>query len=115
MEDPLACRDGAAVHVHPTLPSRPGPTLGGHQVVPMGHPSTKRLLAAARMVNAGHRAPLPLDGMRRLIPPGAGHRHLGAARTADQPAFLSWNQRRTRSPLTTPVLCGTSSATWRSR
>jgi hypothetical protein len=66
----------------------PGATLVGHQVVQMGHPSKKRLLAAAWMVKAFHREQFPLDGMMRLIQQGARHRHLGVCEDRIPARFL---------------------------
>jgi hypothetical protein len=51
--------------------------LVGHEVVQMRQSSQKRLLAPLGMMEAFHHEQLPVDGVMRLIEPGAGHRHLG--------------------------------------
>jgi len=54
IEELISCGDGAAFHLHPTLPSMLGTTLVGHQVVQMGEPSQERLLAAFGMMESLH-------------------------------------------------------------
>ena len=76
IEEPVACRDCSSFDFYPTLPGMQGATLGGHQVVQMGQPSKKRLLAASWMVKALHREKFPLNGVMGLIQQGAHHGHL---------------------------------------
>src|SRR5215472_14818408 len=61
----------------PTLAGMLRAPLVGHQVVQMGEPPQKRLLAAFRMMEALHHAQLPLDGVMGLIQHGARHRASG--------------------------------------
>ena len=77
IEEPVACRYASAFHFHPTLPGMPGATLVGHQVVQMGQPAQKRLLAPCGVMQAFHGKQFPLDGIMRLIQECAGDRHLG--------------------------------------
>ena len=65
-----------AFHFHATLAGMLGPTLIGHQVVQVGQPREKRLLAPFGMMEPFHREQFPLDGVMGLIQQGAGHRHL---------------------------------------
>src|SRR5713226_8470193 len=77
IEQPVACRYSPAFHFHPTLPSMLSATLIGHQVVQMGQPSKKRLLAPFGMMEGFHHEQFPVDGIMGLIQHGAGHRHAG--------------------------------------
>jgi hypothetical protein len=52
-------------------------TLIRNEVVQVGEPREKRLLAAPRMMEALHREQLPLDSVMGLIQQRAGHGHLG--------------------------------------
>jgi hypothetical protein len=49
--------------------------LVGHEVVQMGEPSQKRLLAPIGMMEALHHEQFPVDGVMSLIQQGARHRH----------------------------------------
>ena len=51
-------------------------TLIGNQIVEVRQPRQKRLLTAARMMEALHHEQFPVDGVMGLIQQGAGHRHL---------------------------------------
>jgi len=66
----------AAFHFHPTLPVMLRAPLVGHEVVQMGEPAQKRLLAAFGMMEALHHEQLPVDGVMGLIQQGAGRWHL---------------------------------------
>ena len=81
----------------PTLAGMLGAPLVGHQVVQMGEPAQKRLLAAFGMMEALHHEQLPVDGVMGLIHTVLVTGICGSSRTAYQPVFFSWNQRRTRS------------------
>ena len=59
VEEPVACWDCASFDFHPTLAGMLRAPLVGHQVVQMGEPPQKRLLAAFRMMEALHHAQLP--------------------------------------------------------
>src|SRR2546422_3166327 len=67
VEHPVRCGYSPAFHFHTTLPGMLSPTLIGDQVVQMGQPSQKRLLAPFGMMEAFHREELPLDGVMGLI------------------------------------------------
>ena len=53
-----------------------GATLIRDEVVHVGEPREKRLLAPAWMVKPFHREQFPLDGVMGLIQQDTGHRHL---------------------------------------
>jgi hypothetical protein len=55
IEQPVACRDFASFDFHTTLPGMLGPTLVRHQIVQMGQPSQKRLVAPFGVMEAFHR------------------------------------------------------------
>ena len=76
VEQPVACRDCASFHFHTTLPGMLGATLIWDQIVQVGEPREKRLLAPFGMMEAFHREQFPLDGVMGLIQQGAGHGHL---------------------------------------
>ena len=61
IEEPVACWDCSSFHFYPTLPRMLGATLIGHQVVEMGQPREKRLLASTWMMEPLHREQFPLD------------------------------------------------------
>src|SRR5262249_53736918 len=67
VEEPVACRDGSSFHFHATLARVPSPTLIRDQVVQVGQPREKRLLAPLGMMEGFHGGPFPLDGGMRLI------------------------------------------------
>jgi hypothetical protein len=54
-----------------------GSTLIWDEVIQVGEPCEKRLLASTWVMKAFHGEQLPLDGIMGLIQQGAGHRHLG--------------------------------------
>ena len=62
------------------------------------------------MVKAFHREELVVDGVVGLIQQRAAGRHLGVCNTVYQPAFLSWNHRRTRSPCSSSTVAEICSA-----
>ena len=76
VEQPVACRDGAAFDFHPTLAGVLGAALIRYEVLQVRQPRAKRLLAPFGVMEAFHREPLPLDSVVGLISQGAGHRHL---------------------------------------
>src|ERR1043166_1773152 len=76
VEEPVSCRDCASFDFHPTLPGMLGATLIWDQVVQMGQPAQKRLLAPFGVMAAFHREQLPLDGVMGLIQQRAGDGHL---------------------------------------
>src|SRR5882724_4456811 len=77
IEEPVACRDSPAFHLHPTLPGMLGPPLIWDQVVQVRQAREKRLLAATWVMKAFHGEQFPLDGVMRLIQERAGHWHPG--------------------------------------
>ena len=74
--------------------------LPDHEVVQMGEPREKRLLAATGMMEPLHREPFPLDGVMGLIQQGAGCRHLGIFKHRIPAGFL------VLKPLAHPVAVG---------
>jgi len=76
IEEPVRCWDCTSFDFHATLASVFGATLIGDQVIQMGQPSQKRLLAPGWMVKPFHREYLPLDGVVGLVEQGVGHGHL---------------------------------------
>jgi len=54
VEEPVACRDSPAFHLHPTLPGMLGPTLIRYQVVQVREPRQKHLLTATRVMEPFH-------------------------------------------------------------
>ena len=67
IEEPVACRDSPAFHSRPTLTRMLSTALIGHQIVQMGQPLQKRLLAPVEMMEPFHREQFPLDGVVGLI------------------------------------------------
>src|SRR5262245_64689247 len=63
VEEPVACWDCASFHFHATLARVLRAPLVGHQVVQMGQPAQKRLLAPFGVMAAFHREQLPLAGV----------------------------------------------------
>src|SRR5215831_3180372 len=63
VEKPVACWDCASFHFHATVAGMLGPTLIRDEVVEVGEPGEKCLLAATRMMEALHRTQFPLDGV----------------------------------------------------
>src|SRR5215813_14823089 len=80
VEKPVACWDCASFHFHATVAGMLGPTLIRDEVVEVGEPGEKCLLAATRMLEALHRKQFPLDGVMGLIQQRAGHGHLGVCK-----------------------------------
>ena len=76
IEEPVCCGYSSAFHFHATLPGMLGATLIRDEVVQVGEPREKRLLAATGMMEPFHREQFPLDGVMGLIQQGAGRRHL---------------------------------------
>jgi hypothetical protein len=75
VEEPVTCRDGAACDFHAILARMRGPTWIRDQVIHVGEPCEKRLLAAPGMVAALPHEELPLDGVMGSIQQGAGGWH----------------------------------------
>ena len=67
IEEPVACRYATPFHFHATLPGMLGATLIRDEVVQVGEPREKSLLAAPGVMKAFHGKELPLDGVMRLI------------------------------------------------
>ena len=88
VEEPVACRDCASFDFHPTVAGMLRTPLVGHEVVQMGEPAQKRLLAALGMMEALHHAQLPLDGVIDRHP--ASHTRYEKA----SPPIHSGRQRR---------------------
>lgn len=88
IEHPVWCGDPAAFHCHATLTGMLGPPLLRNQVIEVGEPRQKRLLAAVGMVKPFHRAQLPLDGVTGLIQPGACGGHLWVREDGIPPRLL---------------------------
>src|SRR5260370_33558770 len=76
VEEPVSCWDCSSFDFHPTLAGMLSAPLVGHEVVQMGEPSQKRLLASFGMMEALHHEQLPVDGVMRLIQERAGHGQL---------------------------------------
>src|SRR2546425_880434 len=77
VEHPVWCGYAPAFHFYPTLPGMLGAALIWDEVVQVGEPREKRLLAPTWMMEPLHREEFPLDGVMGLIEQGAGHGHLG--------------------------------------
>jgi hypothetical protein len=67
VEEPVACGDGAAFHLHTTRASVLGATLVRNQIVQVREPCQKGLWAPGWMVKAFHREQFPLDGVMGLV------------------------------------------------
>src|SRR6266852_4307173 len=67
VEQPVACRDGAAFDFHPTLAGVLGAALIRYEVLQVRQPREKRLWAPCGVMEAFHREPLPLDSVVGLI------------------------------------------------
>jgi putative flippase GtrA len=76
VEEPVACWDCSSFDFHSTLAGMLRAPLVGYEVVQMGEPAQKRLLAAFGMMEDLHHAQLPVDGVMGLIQHRARHRHL---------------------------------------
>ena len=77
-----------------------GATLIRDEIVQVGEPREKRLLAATGMMKPLHREQFPLDGVMGLIQQGAGCRHLGIFKHRIPAGFL------VLKPLAHPVAVG---------
>src|SRR5262245_51774383 len=73
VEKPVSGWDGASFHFHATVAGLQGPTLIRDEVVEVGEPGEKCLLAATRMMEPLHRKQFPLDGVMGLVQQRAGH------------------------------------------
>ena len=67
VEEPVGCGDSSAFHCHTTLTGMLGATLIRDEVIQVGEPREKRLLAATWMMEPLHREQFPLDGVVGLI------------------------------------------------
>ena len=105
LEEPVACGDCSSFDFYPTLPGRPGATLGGHQVVQMGQPSKQRLVAASWRVKALHRAKFPLHGVLGLIQQGAHHGHRRVFAHRIPPRLLVLQPAPDARPRVPPLRC----------
>jgi Thiamine pyrophosphate enzyme, N-terminal TPP binding domain len=63
IEQPVACWDCSSFDFHATLPDMYGPTLIRDEVIQVGQPAQKRLLAPVGVMEALHHEQLPLDGV----------------------------------------------------
>jgi hypothetical protein len=63
IEEPVGCGYLSAFHFHATLPRMLGSTLIRDEIVQVGEPREKRLLASPRMMESLHREQFPLDGV----------------------------------------------------
>jgi hypothetical protein len=88
VEEPGACGACASFHCHPTVAGMLGATLRRDEVVQVGEPGEKRLLAATWVMEPLHREQLPLDGVMRLLSERAGHRPLGGCKDRIPARFL---------------------------
>jgi len=69
VEEPVACWDCASFHFHATLAGMLGPTLIRDEVVQVGEPGEKRLLASTRvMVTVDRRITPPTAAPERSVP-----------------------------------------------
>jgi hypothetical protein len=67
VEKPVSCGDCASFDFHATLAGVLRPTLIGDQVIEVGEPWQKRLLAPFRMMEALHGEQFPLHDVVGLI------------------------------------------------
>jgi hypothetical protein len=72
VEHPVWCGDASAFHFHATLAGMLRPTLIRDQVIQMGQPCQKRLLAPFGMMEALHGEQFPLNGVMGRVPPACG-------------------------------------------
>src|SRR5215831_1912479 len=91
VEEPVACWDCSSFDFHTTLAGMLSTPLVGHEVVQMGEPSQKRLLAAFGMMEALHHEQFPVDGVMGLIQQSTGHRHLRVGEHGIPACFLLLN------------------------
>ncbi len=76
VEHPVLSRYAPTFHFHPTLTCMQSSALIRDEVVQVGKPCEKRLLAPIWMVKPLHGEQLPFDGVMGLIQQGARHRQL---------------------------------------
>ena len=67
VEHPICGGDAAAFHFHPTVARVLGSTLIRHQVVQVGEPRQKRLLAPVGMMKGFHHEQLPVKSVMGLV------------------------------------------------
>jgi hypothetical protein len=115
VEKPISGWNSSAFDFHPTLAGMLSPTLIRDQIVPVGEPGEKRLLASFWMMKPFHRKQFCSMALCACSSHVLVTGLWGAASTAYQPAFFSWNQRRTRCPLAAPAVAVTWSTQWRNR
>jgi hypothetical protein len=73
----VSCRYAPTFHFYATLTGMLGSTLIRDEIVQVGKPRQKRLLAAIWMMESLHREEFALDSVVGLIQQGAGPWHLG--------------------------------------
>src|SRR5919198_6148744 len=88
VQQPVSCWDYSSLDFHPALPRMLGATLIGDQVVQVGEPREKRLLAPVGMMEVFHHEQLAVEGVMGLIQQGAGHRHPGVFQHRIPAGFL---------------------------
>ena len=88
IEPPVTRRDGASFACHARLTGMLRTALRGDQMVQMGQPSKKRLLAPFGMMEAFPRDQRPLDGVVGLISQGTRQRHLRVGEDRRPPRLL---------------------------
>jgi hypothetical protein len=76
IEEPVACRYLSAFHFHATLSRMLGSALIWNEIVQVGEPRQKHLLASSRMMEAFHGEQLPFAGVMGLIQEGTRGGHL---------------------------------------
>src|SRR5215510_11791047 len=67
VEHPICGGDASAFHFHPTVARVLGSTLIRYQVVQVGEPRQKRLLAPVGMMKGFHHEQLPVKGVVGLV------------------------------------------------
>ena len=67
VEHPICGRDASAFHFHPTVARVLGSTLIRYQVVQVGEPRQKRLLAPVGMMKGFHHEQLLVKGVVGLV------------------------------------------------
>src|SRR5215467_4228464 len=88
VEHPVCGGYAPAFHLHPTLPGMLGAPLIRDQVVQVGQPREKRLLAAPWVMKAFHGEQFPLESVMGLIEHRARYRHLGVCEHRIPPRLL---------------------------
>jgi hypothetical protein len=88
VKQPVCYGYASAFDFHPTLTGMLGAPLVGYQVVQMGKPAQKRLLAPVGMMEALHHEGLPVHSVMRLIEQRTGHEHLGGFKDGIPACFL---------------------------